>query len=176
MAHSRVQRWAVAALVAAASATIYADLRVVPLVREDKVLVTCELTDGFTPEVRDAIASGLRTTFTYTVELKMEVPVWVDRTIDTAIVTASDEYDNLTRKHSLVRTLDGRVEEALVTDDEAEVRKFLTRLDRVALFRTARLERNRSYYVRVSAAARPRGASLLWGNTVSGLAKFTFIP
>ena len=42
-------------------------LRIVPLVRDDKVLVTFELTDGFTEQVRDAIHSGLKTTFTFNV-------------------------------------------------------------------------------------------------------------
>src|SRR5688500_14278028 len=40
-------------------------LRVVPLVRDDKVHVTFELRDGFTRDVRAAIHSGLKTTFTY---------------------------------------------------------------------------------------------------------------
>ena len=39
-------------------------LRIIPLVREDRVLVTFELADGFTEEVRAAIRSGLKTTFT----------------------------------------------------------------------------------------------------------------
>src|SRR4051812_10464552 len=56
-------------------------LRVVPLVHGEQVLVSFELTDGLTDDVRQAILSGLKTTFTYTVELRMDVPAWVDRTI-----------------------------------------------------------------------------------------------
>src|SRR5688500_11274381 len=40
-------------------------LRVQPLVRDDRVHVTFELRDGFTRDVRAAIHSGLKTTFTY---------------------------------------------------------------------------------------------------------------
>src|SRR6185436_21094595 len=69
-------------------------LRVVPLVRDDQVLVTFTLADGFTDEVRAAVQSGLKTTFTYTVELRLEVPAWVDRTIATTVVSNSVEYDN----------------------------------------------------------------------------------
>src|SRR3970040_1946774 len=72
-------------------------LRIVPLVRDDRVLVTFELADGFTDEVRDAIRSGLKTTFTYTVDLRLEVPVWVDRTIASATVTNSVESATPTR-------------------------------------------------------------------------------
>lgn len=161
------------------SATLYAAdaVRVIPVVHGDRVMITYDLRDGFTLEVQEAIASGLRTTFTYTVELRMEVPVWVDRTIDSVVVTCSDEYDNLTRRHNLVRTLDGRVEDAVVSDDLAFVKKWMTTADRLPLFKTARLEPNHDYYVRVSVQARPRGGSLLaFGNAASGMAKFTFIP
>ena len=95
-------------------------MRVVPLVRDSHVLVSFELTGGLTDEVRDAIRSGLRTTFTYTVELRLDVPAWVDRTISTAVVATSVEYDNLTRTHNVVRMLDGRVEQTLATQDEGQ--------------------------------------------------------
>src|SRR5436190_112936 len=59
-------------------------LRIVPLVTDGEVLISFELADAYTQDVRDAIASGLRTTFTYDVELRMPVAGWVDRTIATA--------------------------------------------------------------------------------------------
>ena len=61
-------------------------LRIVPLVRGDQVLVTFELTDGFTDEVRAAVRSRLKTTFTYIVDLRLEVPAWIDRTIASAVI------------------------------------------------------------------------------------------
>src|SRR5215207_10751994 len=85
-------------------------LRIVPLVRDDRVLVTFELADGFTDEVRAAVRSGLKTTFTYTVDLRLEVPAWVDRTIATTVVANSVEFDNLTRRSSIVRLVDGRMD------------------------------------------------------------------
>ena len=152
-------------------------LRIVPLVREDKVLVTFELADGFTDEVREAVRSGLKTTFIYTVELRLEVPAWVDRTIATAVVTNSVEYDNLTRLHSVVRVLDGKVDGTQVTDSETAVGQLLTSFQRLPLFRTSVLEPNREYYVRISASARPSNGAFLWpwGSGTSGQAKFTFI-
>lgn len=165
-------------LVAATGVAIAAEgLRIVPLVRDDLVLVTFELADGFTDEVRAAIRSGLKTTFTYTVDLRLEVPVWVDRTIATTVVTNSVEYDNLTRLHSVVRMLDGKVQAAQVTDSEASVRQLMTSFQRLPLFRTSILEPNREYYVRISATARPSNGAFLWpwGSGTSGQAKFTFI-
>jgi hypothetical protein len=153
-------------------------VRIVPLVREDQVLVTFELADAYTEEVRAAIQSGLRTTFTYTVDLRIEVPAWTDRTIQTVTVNNIVKYDNLTRRHTIERTLDGRVALSKVTDNETVVRQFMTGFQRLPLFRTSKLEPNREYYVRVRATARPSGGSMLWpfGTGVTGLAKFTFIP
>ena len=152
-------------------------LRIVPLVRDGRVLVTFELADGFTDEVRAAVRSGLKTTFTYTVDLRLEVPAWVDRTIAIAVVTNSVEFDNLTRLHSVVRVLDGKVESTQVTGSEAMVRQLMTSFQRIPLFRTSLLEPNREYYVRVSASARPSNGAFLWpwGSGTSGRAKFTFV-
>jgi hypothetical protein len=152
-------------------------LRIVPLVRDDRVLVTFELTDGFTDEVKAAVRSGLKTTFTYTVDLRLEVPAWVDRTIATAVVANSVEYNNLTRLHNIVRVLDGKVESTQSTESETVVGQLLTSFQRLPLFRTSTLEPNREYYVRISATARPSNGAFLWPWTsgTSGQAKFTFV-
>jgi hypothetical protein len=151
-------------------------LRIVPLVDGDQVVVSFELADAYTSEVREAIGSGLRTTFTYDVELRMVGALWVDRTVATMVVSTSDQYDNLTRRHSLLRTVDGRVADTLVTEDESVVGRWLTTLVRQPLCDTAKLDSNRDYYVRIRARSRPHGDSLLgWANPITGQTKFTFI-
>jgi hypothetical protein len=152
-------------------------LRIVPLVDAKQMVVTLEIADAYTSDVREAIESGLKTTFTYDVELRMLVAGWVDRTIATAVVSIADQYDNLTRRHSLSRTVDGRIDEAIVTEDEEVVRKWLTSVERLPLVATSKLERNREYYVRVNARKRPqRTFPFAWTGPTSGQAKFTFIP
>lgn len=167
----------VAPAVGAARAQGTEGLRVVPLVRDDQVLVSFTLNEGFTDEVRAAIQSGLKTTFTYAVELKLDVPGWVDRTIATATATSSVEFDNLTRRYTLTRAVDGRTQESRVAEDERAVRLWMTVLQRLPLFRTVALEANREYYVTVRATARPSNGSILWpfGSGTSAQAKFTFI-
>ena len=152
-------------------------VRIIPLVRDDAVLVSFELTDGYTPEVKDAVHSGLKTTFTYTVELRQDVPAWVDRTIATSVITNSVQYDNLTRRATLTRTLDGHVESVETTEDEAVMRQWMTTFQKMPLFKTGELEQNREYYVRVRATARPTNGSMLWpwGSGISGMTKFTFL-
>jgi hypothetical protein len=183
--HSRlaVRRFALcAALVIAAGQLLYGQvaqgLRVVPLVRGDQLFVTFELRDGFTREVRAAIHSGLKTTFTYSIDLRVDVAGWIDRTISSAVVTSSVEYDNLERKYEVERRIDGRLETpGLLSENEDEVRVWMTHMKMLRLFPTSILERNREYYVRVSASARPSPGSMLWpfGSATSAQAKFTFI-
>ena len=150
-------------------------LRIVPFISDNRVLVSFELNDAYTDEVREAIASGLRTTFSYQLELR--TPGFFDRTVGTAVVATTDQYDNLTRRHTLTRTVDGKVEEVLVTEDAAVVKTWLTKWNRVPVADTARLDPARDYYVRVTTRTRPPGGSLLGlTRTVVGQAKFTFIP
>ena len=152
-------------------------LRVVPLVDGKDVVVTLEMDDAYTDEVKETISSGLRVTFTYDVQLRMEVAGWVDRTIATVAVNVTDQYDNLTRRHSLSRTVDGRTDDAAVTEDDTAVRRWLTTLSRLPLCATNKLERNREYYVHVSARKQPqRTFPFGWSSSISGQAKFTFIP
>ena len=152
-------------------------LRVVPLVDGKDVVVTLEMADSYTDEVKETISSGLRVTFTYDVQLRMLVAGWVDRTIATVAVNVTDQYDNLTRRHSLSRTVDGRTDDAAVTEDDAAVRRWLTTLNRLPLCATNKLERNREYHVRVSARKQPqRTFPFGWSSSISGQAKFTFIP
>ena len=150
-------------------------LRITPFISDNRVVVSFELNDAYTDAVREAIASGLRTTFSY--ELELRTPGWIDRTVGTAIVSTTDLYDNLTRRHTLTRTVDGRVEDALVTEDDAVVKTWLTKWTRVPVADTARLDPARDYYVRVTTRTRPLGGSLLGlTRTITGQVKFTFVP
>jgi hypothetical protein len=150
-------------------------LKITPFINDNHVVVSFELNDAYTDAVREAIASGLRTTFTY--ELELRTPAWIDRTVGTTVVATTDRYDNLTRRHTLTRTIDGRVEGVLVTEDDAIVKSWLTKWTRVPVADTARLDAARDYYVRVTTRARPVGGSFLGlTKTITGRAKFTFVP
>ena len=152
-------------------------IRVRPLVRDGQLLVTFALDGGLTDEMKAVVQSGLRTVFTYDVELRMKVPAWVDRRIASVVVSASVDYDNLTRRYTISQARNGRVEQSFIVEDPAEVAQMVTNFDRLALFDT-KIEPNREYYVTVRADARPRSNSSLWpwSGTASGLARFTFIP
>jgi uncharacterized protein DUF4390 len=156
-----------------------ADLSVMPIARDGQVLVSFELSDGFTEDVRDAIQSGLATTFSYELELRRGTATWFDRTIAAVTITATVRFDNLTRRYQMSRTLDGRVEDARPTEDQGAVRRWMTRFERVPLLTTSALEANGEYYVRVRAHTQARDTWFFWPwgrDWVLGRAKFTFIP
>ena len=167
---------ALVALAVSASAQT-SGFRIVPIPSGDRVYVSFDLADGFTEDVRAAIQSGLKTTFTYDVELRLDVPGWVDRTIGSSTVTATVQYDNLQRHYTLTRVIDGKQDEQKQVESEAAVRQWMTHFNQLPLFRTTLLEANRDYYVRVRATARPASGSMLWpfGSGTSAMAKFTFI-
>jgi hypothetical protein len=154
------------------------EIQVVALVKDGQVHVSFKLLNGFTEELQAAIHSGLPTTITYQVELRRQAFLF-DRTIASATVTASAQYDNLTRHHQLTRKVDGRGEEPRVTEDENAVRAWMTEFERLPLFRTDGLEANEEYYVRVRARTRPRTSWLFfwpWDHgAASGSARFTLI-
>lgn len=161
-------------------------VRVTPLVRDGKVYVSFSLEGGLTPEMRETIRSGLQTTYAYDLELRHGVAIWFDRTLAATTLTETVQFDNLTRRHQLSRSIDGRVDAAEVTESEEEVERWMTTCERLPLFTTENLEPNAEYYVRVRARTRPRstwplwpwgGGSLWpWGGGQWGHATFTFLP
>ena len=95
---------ALALIAGGAVARAAGSLRIVPIVRDDTVVVSFELADAYTDDLRDTIASGLRTTFSYDVELRMIVPAWVDRTIATAVVTTAVAIVRSTQAGTIIRS------------------------------------------------------------------------
>ena len=172
-----------AVCVAAASSPVelraQADVRVATLARDDRVLVSLELRGAYTQEIRDAVASGLETTFSFDVELRQPVAFWFDRTVGRVALSASVRYDGLTGHYRVRRVVDGRVEHEQVVEEEAAVRQLLTTLERLPLFSTEGLETNGDYRVRVRVDRRPRMGWLRWPwdrAAALGRASFTFLP
>jgi hypothetical protein len=157
-------------------AAVDPDITVTPIARDGQVVVSFDLSDGFTPEVRDAIQSGLSTTFSYDLDLRRGATLF-DRTVASVTISATVHFDNLTRRYQMSRAVDGRVEDARPTEDQDAVRNWMTHFERIPLSTTAALEANGEYYVRVRAHTRPHNAWFFWpwGGAVLGQAKFTFI-
>ena len=155
------------------------DVVVTTLTRENHVLVSLELRGAYTEEVRDTVASGLETTFSFDIELRQPVAFWLDRTVDRVSVSASVRYDGLIGRYRVRRKVNGRVEQEQVVEEEAAVRQLLTTLERLPLFSTRDLEANGDYSVRVRVDRRPRTGWFRWPwdrAAALGRASFTFLP
>jgi len=152
-------------------------VQITPLPKDGRILVTLRMTDVFSDEVRAAMHSGLRITFVYDIELKRSTALWVDRTLATATVTATIEYDNLTQRYLATRREDGRMDKVETLEREEAARAWLTEFDKLPLFNSGTLVGNSEYYLRVRAHTIPRNASFVWPweGGIAGLAKFTFL-
>jgi hypothetical protein len=147
--------------------------------RDGRVYVSSTASDGLMRDLEEAIQSGLATTITYEAELRRPVGIWFDRTIASATVAASVQYDTLTRRYQLSRSVDGRLDDSKVSEDKADVKRFALGFDRLPLFSATDLEPNGEYYVRVRVRTRPRVTFFFWPwgrDAASGIARFTFIP
>src|SRR5262245_5311238 len=170
---------ALSVVLIAALTTADADpgLSVTAIARDGHVLVSFDLAQAITPDVRDAIQSGLPTTFAYDVELRRGSS-WFDRTVAAVTVSATVRYDNLTRRYQMSRSVDGRVEEAKPTEEPSAIAGWMTHFERIPVSATSALEANGEYFVRVRARTRPRNGFFFWpwSGTILGNATFTFIP
>jgi Domain of unknown function (DUF4390) len=147
--------------------------------RDGRVYVSSTASDGLMGDLEEPIQAGLATTITYETDLRDERGIWFDRTVATATVTASVQYDTLTRRYQLSRSVDGRIDDSRVSEDKADVKRFALGFDRLPLFSTDALEPNAEYYVRIRVRTRPRVTFFFWPwgrDAASGMARFTFIP
>src|SRR5437868_6978735 len=126
------------------------EMSITPIARDGRVLVSFDLTDAFSSDIRDAIQSGLATTFSYDVELRRG-SAFFDRTVAWVIVAAGVRFDNLTRRYQISRTIDGRAEDIRPTEDQEAARRWVTHFEQVPLSNTSALETNGEYYIRVRA-------------------------
>ena len=154
-------------------------VEVAAVARDGRVYVSATAADGLMRDLEEPIQAGLSTTITYEAELRAEVGIWFDRTLASATVAASVQYDTLTRRYQLSRSVDGRLDDSKVSEDKADVKRFALGFDRLPLFSTGSLEPNAEYYVRVRVRTRPRVTFFFWPwgrDAASGFARFTFIP
>jgi hypothetical protein len=151
------------ALAAAAALAAGADIRITPVETADhRVFASFACGSAYTPEVREAVQSGLPTTFTFIVDLRRPSTLWFDRTLGTTTVAATVRFDNLTRLYQVAHLTEGRVDWSRRTGQEDEMRTWATEFERVALSDGEALEANVDYYVRVRVRSSPHRSFFLW--------------
>ncbi len=144
-----------------------ADVRITPVVAEDRVYANFVATAAFSSDVRVAVQSGLPVTLTYVAELRRSSTLWFDHTVAATTVASAVKFDTLTGLYQVSKLRDGTVHWAKQTQKEEEMRLWVTEFERVLLADASRIRGSSDYYVQVRARdSLPRGFSLWpWGRT-----------
>jgi len=163
---------------AASLAAVAGDIKVTAVVKDAKVSASFTAPAAFTDDARAVMQSGLVLTFTFDVELRRPSGVWFDRTLGTVVAASSVKFDNLTGVYQVSKLQDDHVVWSERTQDEAQVRAWMTSFERVPINPAEALEPNVEYYVHVRLHASPKRTFSLWPfghDDGSGRADFTFI-
>ncbi len=168
--------WAALLAVGAAVVVEATTVRITPVVTGEKVYATFSAPAAFTPNVRNAVHSGLPVTVTFVAELRRTSVFWFDRTLADTVVASTVKFDTLTGAYQVSKWRDGTVHWSQQTQKEDEMRRWVTEFERVPLDEISALDGSGEYYIRVCARdSLPRGFSLWpWGRAgMSGRVELT---
>lgn len=149
------------------------------LVRGAHIHVSFRVEDAVNDEIERAIETGLEVTFRYNVELKRVRGIWLDPLIAKRRVSTMVSYDNLTKRYSLTREIDGEIDQTAVVADAEAMRRFMTSVEALPVFEVSLIEPNEEYYLRVKGVMRDRNLLLFIPWDVSTGWKdthFTYLP
>jgi hypothetical protein len=151
----------------------------VPVIRGDGILVSFRVEDAFSDDIVQAIETGLEVSFRYNVELKRVRRVWLDEKAASRRIRTTVAYDNLTKRYSMTREIDGEIDVTKVVDNPEAMRRFMTTVESLMLFDVSSMEKNEEYYLRVNGVMKDRNVLLLIPWDVGAdwrEAHFTYLP
>ena len=141
-------------LFGAASAGEESDARLSGLevrVADGWVRVSFDLEGAFDDAVRERIASGLATSFTYQLRLVRPRRLWFDKVVGSATVEVVARYNALTREYAINTKRDGELVGSRVVSSAEELEAAATRLEDFAAVEVAGLRAERPMVVRARA-------------------------
>lgn len=151
----------------------------VPVIRDDSIYVSFRVDDAFDENIVRDVETGLEVTFRYNVELKKVRALWFDRTAATRQIRTTVAYDNLTKRYSLTRRVDGEIDRTEVVADVAAMRRFMTTFESLRLFEVSEVTPNEEYYLRANGVMKDGNVLLLipWDQGADWrYAHFTYFP
>ena len=170
--------WAVIAAVVAAIVTLSAsDVKVTPVISDGKVFASFAAPTALSTDTFAMVKTGIQLTMTFVVELRRP-STFIDRTLGTSTLAASVKYDTLTHVYQVSKQQEGRVVWSDRTEQEDEMRGWVTSFEKILLDPGEPLEPNVDYYVQVRLRTTPKRAFVLWPWTrddAIGRKDFTFI-
>ena len=149
------------------------------LIKDKKIFLTFRMIDAFNEDIERSIASGLPVSFRYEVQLKKVRTIWFNQRVVTRRITNTVTYDNITKRYTLSRDIDGGIVATALVVDPDEMMRFMTVVSDLEVFDVSFLEPNSDYYLRVKGLVKERNLFLFvpWDQD-SGWEKtyFTYLP
>lgn len=115
------------------------------------LLASGRLEGGLSPKLLEEIAAGIETTILYRLHLHRRRDGLPDPAIAKLKVFCTVHRDALTRQYTLTRRIDDEVDETRITEDEAEMRSFITSVEAVPIARHDDLSVDGEYYLKAKA-------------------------
>lgn len=121
---------------------------VVTEVKNQEIVVTAELVDGFNREIIRDIHDGIPKDFYYYLLLKRKQKNWFDEEILAKTIRYTVKYDTLKKKYAVVQREGERTVENTV-DDLETMKRIVSKIDQVKLAPVSVLRSRNRYYVSV---------------------------
>lgn len=116
--------------------------------RDDLVLYL-NVEGAFTEDMKNAVLSGVPTTFSFFIEVDRVRNFWFNETISDETITHTIKYNNLKKEFTVKRSWDQ--EPITATPSFEEAQKLMTRIDSLKVVPLSRLEKGRQYQIRAKA-------------------------
>jgi hypothetical protein len=115
----------------------------------DDLLVYLTVEGAFREKTKNAILSGVPTTFSFFISLYQERNLWFDKEIADIEITHTLKYNNLKKEFIVKRSWEN--DDPLVTQSFDEARKLMTEIDSLKIVPLRVLEKGRRYQIRAKA-------------------------
>ena len=115
----------------------------------DDLLLYLKVEGAFSEKMKNAILSGVNTTFSFFISLRLVRNLWPDKKIAEIKVTNTIKYDNLKKKFFITKSW--KDDEILVTQSLIEAEKLMTSIDSLKIVPLSRLEKGRQYQIKAKA-------------------------
>jgi len=115
----------------------------------DDLLVYMNVEGAFTEQMREAILSGVPTTFSFLVRLYVARNFWLDKEIADLEVAHTIKYDNLKKEFEVRRSWEK--DHVRTTKSFAEARKWVSEIDSLPIVALSVLQKGTQYQLRLKA-------------------------
>lgn len=115
----------------------------------DDLLVYMNVEGAFTDKMKNAVLSGVPTTFSFYVELYKERNLWFDNKIADIKITHTLKYNNLKKEFIVKRSWENA--DPIVTQSFEEAQKLMAEIDSLKIVPLSELEKGGHYQIRAKA-------------------------